>query len=233
MGTMELMREDWPWRGEARFQVRHAASGLVIAERVVRNTITTAGKNLVRNALEGLATDLAIKRVAFGSGLGTLTTGLTSGLAYTTLAVTALAKAVANGESLTIQNMTSSQVVTASAAAAQGATSISVTSFTANANYAVGDAVTHTPAAGQTALDHEQYRKPVTDFSDTTDAQLVTIVYVNPTEGNGFLYEEVGWFAGAAAGDTAGSGVMVARLLYCRTDKTNLLSIEIDRTDSW
>jgi len=72
----------------------------------------------------------------------TLTNDLTSGSPYTSLAVTALAKAVTSGDKLLIGQGTSTQVVTASGTAALNATSISVTPFNANANYATGVMVT-------------------------------------------------------------------------------------------
>lgn len=71
----------------------------------------------------------------------TLTSGLTSGSAYTSLAVTAIPAAVASGDFLVLQSLGSSQLVVAGGAASQGATSISVTSFSANYSYPVGTAV--------------------------------------------------------------------------------------------
>lgn len=75
----------------------------------------------------------------------TLTTALASGTAYTALAVTALTQAIPSGTSLIIGTGTTTQTVTTSAAANVGDTSIGVTSFTANANYATGTLVSLTP----------------------------------------------------------------------------------------
>lgn len=231
----ELINESWGWRGQARFLVRHVESGLVVAERVVRNTITTVGKNMVRDALFAPVSDISINYVAFGSGLATTTSALNNGTAYTSIACTALAQAVTAGEQITVENATNSQVWTVSGSgAAAGATSIPVTSQNANATYAIGALVASTPALAQTSLDNEQFRKAVTSQNNATNAQLITTVYVNPNEGNGFSYAEVGWFAGSSASGTAGSGIMMARLLYVpSTAKSNLVSIEVDRTDSW
>ena len=72
----------------------------------------------------------------------TLTSVLASGTAYTSLAVNALPAAVANGQLITIGSGATTQTVVTSSAASAGATSITVTSFTANANYAIGAATT-------------------------------------------------------------------------------------------
>jgi hypothetical protein len=76
-----------------------------------------------------------------GSGGNTLSGALTSGLLYTSIPVHALTTAVASGDPVVIGTGATTQTVTASAAAAVGATSIPVTSFTANANYAVNASV--------------------------------------------------------------------------------------------
>lgn len=78
----------------------------------------------------------------FNATTTSLTTALVSGTAYTALAVNALSAAVLEGDSVIIGSGATTQVVTVSADAAKGATSISVDSFTANAAYAVGAAVT-------------------------------------------------------------------------------------------
>ena len=76
-----------------------------------------------------------------------LTTALTSGTAYTTLAVQALDQAVASGDSILLTSGANTQTYTASAAAAVGATSISVTSLAANFSYPVGTLVQDTTTA--------------------------------------------------------------------------------------
>jgi len=76
-----------------------------------------------------------------------LTTALVSGTAYTTLAVSALSAAVASGDSILLTSGTDTQTFTASAAAAVGATSISVDSLAANFAYPVGTLVQDTTAS--------------------------------------------------------------------------------------
>jgi hypothetical protein len=71
----------------------------------------------------------------------TLTTALTSGTSYTTLAVTALKSAIVAGQGVVVSSGTHSQTFYASAAAAANATSISVTSQAASFSYPVGSNV--------------------------------------------------------------------------------------------
>ncbi len=76
-----------------------------------------------------------------------LTTALTSGTAYTTLAVQALDQAVASGDSILLTSGANTQTYVASASAAVGATSISVTSQNANFSYPIGTTVQDTTTA--------------------------------------------------------------------------------------
>ncbi|HET6914805.1 MAG TPA: hypothetical protein VFH56_01820, partial [Acidimicrobiales bacterium] len=117
----------------------------------------------VRRILAGLfTTDLYIDHNAWMHNCGTnlaqkpstLTTALTQGSAYTSLAVTALDKPVLAGDTIQIAVATSStvsQTVTASADAAAGATSIAVNSFTAAAAFGTGTVVFN-PNAGLGAM---------------------------------------------------------------------------------
>lgn len=76
-----------------------------------------------------------------GNTTTTLTTALTSGTAYTSVDVQALEAPISSGDTITIGTGATTQTVTASAAAAIGATTIDVNSFTANAAYAVGTTI--------------------------------------------------------------------------------------------
>ncbi|HYA67289.1 MAG TPA: hypothetical protein VED63_01030 [Acidimicrobiales bacterium] len=98
--------------------------------------------------------NVCMPKTAASTTLGTAAgDALTSGHAYTSLTVKALGSAVAAGDYLEIGSGATTQIVTASAAAAVNATSISVNSFTANANYAnsttpVTDLMVAMPTAG-------------------------------------------------------------------------------------
>lgn len=81
------------------------------------------------------------------SGSTTLTTALTNGqTGVTSLAVAAIPAAIPSGTTLQLGYGTGqTQNVTSSGSTAQGATSITVTSFTSNAAYAIGTAVVPVP----------------------------------------------------------------------------------------
>lgn len=87
------------------------------------------------------------------------------------------------------------------------------------------------PASTDTSLGSEQFRKPVTTETDNGTGSVVHTTYISPGEANDFVIEEIGWFAGADASDATDSGVLVARVNYSR-DKTDLESLQIDRTDT-
>jgi len=111
-------------------------SNKLIHARIVRPTDTTNvnfGDPVVLNA------DNTVSR--FSSVQTTLAAALTSGTAYTALSVAALPAPIAAGQQIVIGSGSTTQAVVASAAAAAGATSISVVSFVANAGYAIGVAV--------------------------------------------------------------------------------------------
>lgn len=97
--------------------------------------------------------------------------------------------------------------------------------------YVALGASTQTPAATDTSLIDERFRKVVTKQERNGTGSVITTVYVAPAEANDFIIEEIGWFAGSDATDATNSGVMIARVLYSR-DKTDLESLQIDRTDT-
>lgn len=117
--------------------------------------ITSAGQTVYAEVQSG--SQLKFTRMQIGGGQlatsTTLNTALTAGTAYTSLTVPALSGAIANGSTLTIGTGGTTQTVTTSAYVAPGATTIPVASFTANANYVSGTAVSISPnPAGLTAL---------------------------------------------------------------------------------
>lgn len=75
------------------------------------------------------------------TGSTTLSANRNSGTAYTTIAVNATSFSGSTGDQITITHGGTTQTLTASANWSVGATSISVNSFTASANYVSGDAV--------------------------------------------------------------------------------------------
>lgn len=189
---------------------------------------TTTGLNLFRDVLTGAQANGQAYYLALGSGGATLNVNLSNGTAYTSLTVTALPAALPSGQSLTLTTVSgsNSQVITLSAPAVQGATSISVTSFTANFAYPIGAGLVNTPAATDTQLQHEFFRKAVTSFSNGGAAGEALInCYVAASDAVTQIFE-FGWFAGSTATGTANSGVLLARGVYAH-NKTNLESIQM------
>jgi parallel beta-helix repeat protein len=85
------------------------------------------------------------------AGSSTLTTGLTSGNAVTALAFAALPIAISSGQSVTVISGSNTQTFVTTAAAAVNATSVTVTSQSANFSYAIGSSVygnSWSPAGG-------------------------------------------------------------------------------------
>lgn len=117
-----------------------------IRNRLVRSTDTASisfGDPVVTNS------DGTYSR--FQNSASTLTAALVSATQYTALAVVALTAPVDAGDDILIGSGGTTQIVTASAYAAIGATSIAVTQFTANAAYAIGVAVNAYNTAAQFA----------------------------------------------------------------------------------
>ena len=97
----------------------------------------------------------------------------------------------------------------------------------ARAKYvAVGTSST-APAAGQTALGSESFRKAITSTANGGGAgEAILTLYLAPQDAVGVTIAEVGWFGGASASGTPGSGVMIARGLYSHS-KTDAESIVV------
>jgi hypothetical protein len=88
----------------------------------------------------------------------TLNTALSSGVSTTTLTVSGLTQAVANGDSITIGSGSQAQVVTASAATAvgTGTQTITVTSFKPTSSFAAGTAIADAAWGGATVYNPDQ-----------------------------------------------------------------------------
>jgi hypothetical protein len=91
-----------------------------------------------------------------------------------------------------------------------------------------------TPAAGNTKLDTEVFRKAITTYSAAGGTgDIVAQVYIEPTEVVGYTIAEVGIFGGDGATATANSGVLLARGLYSPTHtktSTESMVIPVDIT---
>lgn len=126
-------------------------SGKVLKRIWTKNVITdTGGTAMLKNTWNNAGSAIGIMNqiaVAIQAGSTTLTTALTNGqTGVVSLAVAALPASIASGTTLTLGYGTgTTQTVTVGSTASSGATSITVTSFTANAAYAIGSNVVPNP----------------------------------------------------------------------------------------
>jgi cyclophilin family peptidyl-prolyl cis-trans isomerase len=110
------------------------------------STITDTTGDTIPTLSGGTETTASTGTFASAVGTATLATsiaatspGLTSGSAYTSIALSApLTAALTSGEILTLSSGNNSQIISLSAAGAVGDASLTTTSFTANANYPAG-----------------------------------------------------------------------------------------------
>jgi hypothetical protein len=114
----------------------------------------------------------------------TLNGGLTSGVAATTLTVTALEGAVTTGDSIVLSYGTHTQTFLASAGASGGAASISVTSQLANFSYPIGTTVTDTSSNAN--VNNTNCYDVKTTSPGTVGATKGTDLNFNPATGNPF-----------------------------------------------
>ena len=94
--------------------------------------------------------------IALDSGGAQLSAALVSGDQYTALAVGATIVDIPSGSSLTLTSGANTQVVTTTADAPAGSTSIPVSSFTANYGYPVGTSVTFTQGTAPLVLAYNE-----------------------------------------------------------------------------
>src|SRR5487761_2134909 len=197
--------------------------------------LTNGGLNLWATALQIPGANTAITYVEVGTGLGTLSTALTSGTAYTSLILSVgLTIAVANGQSLTLIDSTGdTQVVTATGNNI-GDNNIGVSSFTANANYAIGSGLVTTPAATDTQLNAEAtaYRiAATTGVAGASAGESLNTGYFDPTAPTG-QFLEVGYWGSSTATNVVGTGILIARdvQFWNHTNGAGSASFQLDST---
>ncbi len=84
---------------------------------------------------------------------------------------------------------------------------------------------TNTPAVTDTALQTEVFRKAVTTYTNGATGEVQISLFLAPGDAIGQNIQEVGFFAGATASSSPGSGVLVARGLWAHTPKLSTESI--------
>jgi len=80
------------------------------------------------------------------------------------------------------------------------------------------------------SLTSEFFRTPITSYATGGTGILNTTGILLDNEAVGQI-EELGFFAGSTASSATNSGIMISRILFSR-NKTNLESIQINRTDT-
>jgi len=87
------------------------------------------------------------------------------------------------------------------------------------------------PAATDTQLVAEVFRKAVTSVSAGSTGEVLINMYLAPGDSVGTVIAEVGFFAGPTATATANSGVLLARGLYSKTHSaTESIQLQLDLT---
>lgn len=87
-----------------------------------------------------------------------------------------------------------------------------------------------TPAAAtDTQLEDEQFRKQITQLSQPTDGQVVSLVSLGYNDAN-FTITEIGVFCGDDATGSANTGTLLSRV-NVNIEKNSSLVINVTRTD--
>src|SRR2546429_1920093 len=102
------------------------------------------------------------------TGASTLTTACNSGTAYTTLPVVATTFSGAIGDQLLLSSGGNTQLVTVATAFSAAATTITVTSFTANATYPIGASVTKATQWDAISVTQTTDAQTISAYSTTT-----------------------------------------------------------------
>lgn len=172
----------------------------------------TAGLNLIATAVQTNGAQAGITFVGIGTGCGTLSAAVTSGVAQAALPLdVGLPAAVSSGQGLTVTDGTNSETVTVGAAgAAQGATSIPINSWTPAHSYAAHTTgVAPTPLAGDLKLYNETVRvaaQPGT--SGANPGESLNSGYFDGTQGTA-IYMQVGYFGGSTASASVNTGTLM------------------------
>lgn len=198
-------------------------------------TITNAGLNLLASAIQSAGTNCAITYVGLSAGCGTLATAITSGVATTSLALNAgLPAALSSGQGLTVTDGTNSETVTVSAGgAAQGATSITINSWTPVHSYAINvTGVCPTPGTSDVALYGEGVRVAANaGVSGANPGESLNSAYFDGTQSTA-VYLLVGYFGGSGATASTGTGTLIAEDIqyWSHTVNADSASYQLDST---
>lgn len=178
---------------------------------------TNNGLTLVATAIQTVGANVAMQWVGISPGCGSLSGAIASGTPITAIPINSpgLPAALPGSQSLTVTDGTNSETVTVAAAgAAQGATSIPIASWTPVHSYAANVAgVAPTPAASDTTLYGESQRVAVSGASaGSNPGESLISGYFDGTQATA-VYMSVGYFGGATATSTPGTGTLMTENL--------------------
>lgn len=211
----------------------HDLLGMVTDRHVIKNTITTAGQNMLRGALKGDDATLYYVGVgrgeAFTAAASDTCTKATHGFAddtgvkvYTT---DTLPAGLVAGTQYYAKNTGADTFTLHSATPVGPGNIVDITDAGTGTHY-----IYKTPAVANTALYNETFRKAVTSYTEGAAGVLTTTCYISPSEATGYI-AQIGFFGGATATATVDSGTLYSLVNYYR-NKTNVESITVSRTDT-
>jgi hypothetical protein len=173
---------------------------------------TNGGLTLIATALQTASANVAITYVAIGTGAGTLSGAVTSGVPLTSLPLDATLPAnIGAGASLTVTDGTNSETVTCNGGASAGATSIPINSWTPAHNYAAHTTgVAPAPLAADTGLYNEMQRVSAnTGVAGASPGESLNSGYFDGTQATA-VYMQVGYVGGSTATASANTGTLIA-----------------------
>lgn len=175
-------------------------------------TWTNNGLNLAATAIQTAGANAAMTYVGISPGCGTLASGLTSGTPYSSISLNAGIPAnVTTGQQITITDGTNTDTATVAAPGATlGATSIPLSGYTAAFTFAANlTAVAPTPQVTDSALYGESARAAVSGASAGASAgESLVSGYFDGSQPTA-IYALVGYFGGASATSTTGTGTLM------------------------
>jgi hypothetical protein len=174
---------------------------------------TDNGLELAAQAIQTPGTNAAITYIGVGTGCGTMAGNITAGTPLTSLTLNAgIPAALAGSTELSITDGTNVETVTVvSGGALINANPISINSWTPVNNYAANvTVVAPVPLGSDSSLYNETERAPVAAASaGATPGESLISSYFDGTQPTG-VYYSVGYFGGATATATPGTGILMA-----------------------
>lgn len=173
---------------------------------------TNNGLTLIATAVQTPSANVAPSFVGISPGCGTIASGIPSGTPITSLPLDAVLPVNLSGsQQLTVTDGTNSETVTTSGPVTAGAASIPIASWTPVHTYVSHvTGVCPTPLVSDTALYNETQRIAVSATSAGGSAGESLIAgYFDSTPPTA-IYLLVGWFGGAGATSSVGTGTIMA-----------------------